>query len=370
MAYVYQHIRLDKNEPFYIGIGTSEYYNRARRKKGRNEIWQRISSKANIKIEILFDNITWEQACEKEIELINKYGRINNKTGILANLTDGGEGAKGAIPKNKRKIVQKDFNNNIIKIYESIASVEKDGYIKSGVNMCCRGKAKIHAGYVWQYFDSQSDDLNYNKSLRKVPNRKKIIQKNLDGSIVKVWECVMDAVKVGFTSSGIGRCCNGFMKTHKGYMWEFENPAHITRKGKDNFRTYKKVIQIDPKTNMAVKVWENADRTESLGFYPGYITDCCKGKYKERYGYKWEYFDENKSYEFDKNHEIQDNKKRKEGKRIAQVDLSSNKIVNVFDSYYCVKEKGFQPSLVWRCIKKKKKNQIYRGYKWEYLHKN
>lgn len=28
MAYLYRHIRLDKNEPFYIGIGSDSNYNR------------------------------------------------------------------------------------------------------------------------------------------------------------------------------------------------------------------------------------------------------------------------------------------------------------------------------------------------------
>ena len=114
MAYVYQHIRLDKNQPFYIGIGTSEYYNRARRKKGRNKIWQRIFAKTDIKIEILFDNITWDQACEKEIELIAKYGRINNKTGILANLTDGGEGAVNIVisPEHRKAVAEANKLNS------------------------------------------------------------------------------------------------------------------------------------------------------------------------------------------------------------------------------------------------------------------
>ena len=30
MAYVYRHIRLDKNEPFYIGIGSDANYSRSR----------------------------------------------------------------------------------------------------------------------------------------------------------------------------------------------------------------------------------------------------------------------------------------------------------------------------------------------------
>jgi mannose/fructose/N-acetylgalactosamine-specific phosphotransferase system component IIB len=97
MAYLYRHIRLDKNEPFYIGIGSDEKFKRANEKSRRNKIWNDIVSKTDYKIEILFENLTWEQACEKEKEFIALYGRINKKTGVLVNLTDGGEGTKGVI---------------------------------------------------------------------------------------------------------------------------------------------------------------------------------------------------------------------------------------------------------------------------------
>jgi hypothetical protein len=86
---VYRHIRLDKNEPFYIGIGKSE--KRAYDKRSRNKTWKGIVNKTDYRIEILFDNLTLNQAREKEKELISLYGRKDLGTGTLANLTDGGE---------------------------------------------------------------------------------------------------------------------------------------------------------------------------------------------------------------------------------------------------------------------------------------
>jgi len=38
MCYVYRHIRLDKNEPFYIGIGSDFNYQRSRHQSGRKII--------------------------------------------------------------------------------------------------------------------------------------------------------------------------------------------------------------------------------------------------------------------------------------------------------------------------------------------
>jgi hypothetical protein len=47
--------------------------------------------------EIMFDNLTEQEAKELEIVMIAKYGRINLGTGCLANLTNGGEGTSGYI---------------------------------------------------------------------------------------------------------------------------------------------------------------------------------------------------------------------------------------------------------------------------------
>jgi hypothetical protein len=96
MAVVYRHIRLDKNEPFYIGIGKTE--RRAFRKDFRNKYWRHIISQTEYKVEILFDDLTWEQACQKEIELIKLYGRKDLGLGTLVNMTDGADGGLGTIP--------------------------------------------------------------------------------------------------------------------------------------------------------------------------------------------------------------------------------------------------------------------------------
>jgi hypothetical protein len=97
MAYVYRHIRLDKNEPFYIGIGSDEKYDRSKERYNRNGLWKIIANKSDIEIEILLDGLTYEEAKEKEKEFIALYGRKNNNTGILTNLTDGGEGSLGIV---------------------------------------------------------------------------------------------------------------------------------------------------------------------------------------------------------------------------------------------------------------------------------
>lgn len=92
MAYVYRHIRLDKNEPFYIGVGSDSNYSRAFTKRSRNQHWTNITE---YDVEILIDGVSFEYACKKEIEFISLYGRIDKKNGPLVNLTDGGQGTLG-----------------------------------------------------------------------------------------------------------------------------------------------------------------------------------------------------------------------------------------------------------------------------------
>lgn len=95
MAYVYRHIRLDKNEPFYIGIGSDKNYNRAYNKVSRTKFWKAVINKTQYEVEIIADNLSWEEACKKEIEFIKLYGRKDLGVGTLVNLTDGGNGGKG-----------------------------------------------------------------------------------------------------------------------------------------------------------------------------------------------------------------------------------------------------------------------------------
>jgi len=106
MAYVYRHIRLDRNEVFYVGIGSDKYYSRAYTKCGRNKLWKNIVNKTEYSVEILFDNIDWELACKKEIEFIKLYGRKDLKNGTLTNMTDGGQGTLGikVSEENKEKL--------------------------------------------------------------------------------------------------------------------------------------------------------------------------------------------------------------------------------------------------------------------------
>lgn len=60
--------------------------------------------------------------------------------------------------------------------------------------------------------------------------------------------------------------------------------------GTRNEKTSKVVIQIDKNTNVVINIFPSTREAErQTGYGHGYICDCCKGKYKTAYGYKWKY---------------------------------------------------------------------------------
>lgn len=97
MPHVYRHIRLDTNMPFYIGIGQDDDCIRAYedREGRRSKWWLRIAKKYGFSVDILFEDISIEEAKKKEIEFINLYGREDLGTGTLINQTNGGDGCNG-----------------------------------------------------------------------------------------------------------------------------------------------------------------------------------------------------------------------------------------------------------------------------------
>jgi hypothetical protein len=86
---VYRHRRLDDNSVFYVGIGNKR---RPFIKIGRNSYWKNIVNKCGYYVEIIQENLSLEDAKELEVFLISLYGRKDIKTGILSNMSDGGDG--------------------------------------------------------------------------------------------------------------------------------------------------------------------------------------------------------------------------------------------------------------------------------------
>jgi len=110
--YLYRHIRLDTNQVFYVGIGTKRKYyashvaeySRAHSRENRNNHWNRIVAKTDIRVEIIYETFDSIELINKEIEFISLYGRRDLGTGTLVNLTSGGEGINGISDKTRESM--------------------------------------------------------------------------------------------------------------------------------------------------------------------------------------------------------------------------------------------------------------------------
>lgn len=105
MFYVYAHYRNTDNSIFYVGIAKSK--KRFTSNYSRNKHWNNIVKKHGFYYKILLESNDWSKCIEKEIELIKYYGRLDLKTGVLCNMTDGGEGCINLSNESKIKISEK-----------------------------------------------------------------------------------------------------------------------------------------------------------------------------------------------------------------------------------------------------------------------
>ena len=101
MAVVYIHKRADNGDVFYIGIGKTE--KRAYQEKHRNQYWKNVAKKHGYVVCVIKRDISWDEACSMEVELIAKHKRKVHG-GSLCNITAGGDGVVGVkMPEGQKK---------------------------------------------------------------------------------------------------------------------------------------------------------------------------------------------------------------------------------------------------------------------------
>jgi len=101
--YTYAYLREDKT-PYYIGKGTGKrIYSTNKRIK---------PPKDKSRIIYLKQNLTEEEAFKHEVYMIDVFGRKDLGTGILVNMTNGGEGASGWVPSEENKKNISDAKKN------------------------------------------------------------------------------------------------------------------------------------------------------------------------------------------------------------------------------------------------------------------
>ena len=194
-CYLYRYIRNDKNEPFYIGIGTKNkddlLYGTYSRATGRkyNKNWQEIVDNVPFTVEILMEANDYEFIKEKEKEFIALHGRFCKNTGTLVNLTAGGQGVRDYTPtlETRKKMSEAQKGRK-----QSVETKEKKRLLFLGKNNPNWGKSisKEHKEILRkaQLGRKQSQET---KEKRAIKLKKKII----NVSTGEVFHSVSEAIK-------------------------------------------------------------------------------------------------------------------------------------------------------------------------------
>ncbi len=136
--YTYAYLREDKT-PYYIGKGKgSRIYRKTRRIK---------PPKDKSRIIFLKQNLTEEEAFKHEIYMIAVFGRIDLGTGILHNMTNGGEGGSGRVisEETRRKLSDANRGKNHPNYGKTTSLETKAKMSASKKNMSDETRAKYSA---------------------------------------------------------------------------------------------------------------------------------------------------------------------------------------------------------------------------------
>jgi len=214
-------------EPFYIGKGRDSRYRRHLNNSRLNERNNTIKT-GKLKnilaagynpldyVVILFNNLTNEIAQQEEMRLIKLIGRIDLKTGPLANLTEGGEGMHGNISLLKGKS------------YEDIHGIERARALRESKRLRFSGTGNPQFGKP-SWMKGKHLSLERKEKLAKLRSLE-VRQLSLDGELIALWDSPKKAAQaLGISSSAIYNVLAERMPAKRagGFRWEYVSRPNL-----------------------------------------------------------------------------------------------------------------------------------------------
>lgn len=190
-------------------------------------------------------------------------------------------------PENKPTVNHEDGNkenNDVLNLTwatqkEQMEHALKIGLIKVGEKNPCFGR---------KLSNETIEKLKIKRNLNKDLFNKPINQYELNGTYIKTWDSINDAIKF-YNNKAIEFCCKGRRKSASGYQWRFYNGNIDNIEPKTQNQNETHVIQCDLNGNPIKKFLTIRQACEEVNAKSSNIVMCCKNFNKTCKGYKWRY---------------------------------------------------------------------------------
>lgn len=196
-----------------------------------------------------------------------------------------------------------------------------------------------------------------------------VYQFDLHGNFIREFSSIVDAEKET-GAHNITQCCKGKLLTSNKYIWRYKKDVPDVSRFKEEIDTsifdkYEPIYQFDLDGNFIAE-YESANHAKITNdeWNTGVTLGCCRGKFKQGYGYIWRFKKDVPDIEEMKNINIDFSRKPMKREHVLQFDLDGS-FIQEFDSYDDAAESvgGYGDSINRACVGKIKTSA---GYMWMY----
>lgn len=244
MFYVYE-LQYPDGTPFYVGKGKGSrclrHFNSNQKNKLKSNIIKKILANGDTPIiKKVAENLTESVSFEIEKFLIAFYGRRNLETGILSNLTDGGEGVSGLSHSRQTKeiISLRQIGRMVNEETRRKMSVSHTGkacsdHMRTKMSELKKNNknflGKAHSITTREKISATHKILNTQTArkllIKKIHDLQKIevCQFSSDGNLLNIYASIREAEELtGILATNIVKCCKAKRKTSGGYIWAYK----------------------------------------------------------------------------------------------------------------------------------------------------
>lgn len=176
----------------------------------------------NIKHEILFENLTQEEAEQKEVELIKKYKATDRRYGY--NSDSGGNVNKHHSEETKKKISQAHIGMKYDENFrKKMSELKKGNKNNLGRKKTEEERRKISEANKGRWAGEKNYFHTHIFKGAAHPNARPVEKYDLQGNFIERKECAMDfARELKITNAThIADVCRGKRKTAHGFIWKY-----------------------------------------------------------------------------------------------------------------------------------------------------